>query len=341
MALAAAALTAAPPSDRCRVDPLVSDVPVQGAAPTLDPKLVNAGGRAPRREPLVGRRQRDQERDPLRRTRRAARSGAVARRSVAGGPTGEVFADRREVPGRLDGGHSAPRPRTSSSRVRTGRPRVERRARPTPSSPSIAQRRARSTRGSRSPRTPGTLPVRDRLPQRARRRVRRRIATGNAPGAFVDPKLPEGLRAFRDPGPRRPHLRHLRGAGRATEDEWRAGARLRRHVRPRWELARTSSAAGPAERSWGIAWPRRFGRFGGDLLVGNFGDGQINAFEENRTASSGPRHAPGQVDGKSSTSTALGAQFGNGDTNGPPDHAVFTAGPDDESHGLFGMITSG
>jgi LmbE family N-acetylglucosaminyl deacetylase len=32
-------------------------------------------------------------------------------------------------------------------------------------------------------------------------------------------------------------------------------------------------------------------------------------------------------------------QFGNGGQNGTPDTLFFTAGPDDESHGLFGTIT--
>ena len=31
---------------------------------------------------------------------------------------------------------------------------------------------------------------------------------------------------------------------------------------------------------WGLAWaPEGFGKFSGDLLVGNFGDGRINAYE--------------------------------------------------------------
>src|SRR4029453_10146282 len=38
---------------------------------------------------------------------------------------------------------------------------------------------------------------------------------------------------------------------------------------------------GQLNAPWGLALaPEGFGRFGGDLLVGNFGDGQINAYEE-------------------------------------------------------------
>src|SRR5207237_7109553 len=38
---------------------------------------------------------------------------------------------------------------------------------------------------------------------------------------------------------------------------------------------------GQLNAPWGLAWaPANFGRFSGDLLVGNFGDGQINAYHE-------------------------------------------------------------
>jgi hypothetical protein len=38
---------------------------------------------------------------------------------------------------------------------------------------------------------------------------------------------------------------------------------------------------GQLNAPWGLAWaPDGLGTFGGDLLVGNFGDGQINAYAE-------------------------------------------------------------
>jgi uncharacterized protein (TIGR03118 family) len=81
-----------------------------------------------------------------------------------------------------------------------------------------------------------------------------------------------------------------------------------------------------------------FGRYAGDLLVGNFGDGQINAYEE---TASGFEHrgtlrdASGQklvIDG------LWALELGNAGSNGTPDQLFFTAGPNEESHGLFGMI---
>lgn len=93
---------------------------------------------------------------------------------------------------------------------------------------------------------------------------------------------------------------------------------------------------------WGLALaPADFGRFSGDLLVGNFGDGRINAFEpqsnDHFTFRGQLRDGTGQpieIDGL----WALG--FGNGGNAGPTRTLFFTAGPDEETHGLFGRITS-
>src|SRR6266511_4208003 len=82
---------------------------------------------------------------------------------------------------------------------------------------------------------------------------------------------------------------------------------------------------------------------GGDLLVGNFGDGQISAFAPQ---SDGTFELVGQLrtsDHKPVTIDGLWLlQFGKGAANnGPPTTLFFTAGPDDETHGLFGTITAG
>ena len=103
---------------------------------------------------------------------------------------------------------------------------------------------------------------------------------------------------------------------------------------------------GQLNAPWGLAWaPPSFGRFGGDLLVGNFGDGNINAY---RPILGGALFVPqGQLrttDGRIIAIDGLWAlEFGNGNlaNNGPTDTLFFTAGPDDESNGLFGNITAG
>jgi uncharacterized protein (TIGR03118 family) len=98
---------------------------------------------------------------------------------------------------------------------------------------------------------------------------------------------------------------------------------------------------------WGMALaPRTFGRFRGDLLVGNFGDGRINAFRE----SGGHWRYDGTLqrrDGKPVVVNGLwGLAFGNGGTAGPTGTLFFASGPHDWRgvtelgvHGLVGSIS--
>jgi len=98
---------------------------------------------------------------------------------------------------------------------------------------------------------------------------------------------------------------------------------------------------GPLNSPWGMAIaPTGFGSFGNDLLVGNFGDGTINAFDP----STG--NFLGQLDGANGMPLVnLGLwdlTFGNGGSGGSKSDLFFTAGiPGDgmvEDHGLFGSI---
>jgi uncharacterized protein (TIGR03118 family) len=97
---------------------------------------------------------------------------------------------------------------------------------------------------------------------------------------------------------------------------------------------------GQLNAPWGLALaPASFGRYAGDLLVGNFGDGQINAYEE---TAAGFEHRGTLRDasgGKLVIDGLWALEFGNAGSNGNPDTLFFTAGPNDESHGLFGTIT--
>jgi uncharacterized protein (TIGR03118 family) len=100
---------------------------------------------------------------------------------------------------------------------------------------------------------------------------------------------------------------------------------------------------GQLNAPWGLALaPASFGRFGGDLLVGNFGDGEINAYEELPNGHFAHRGELRGADGSPLAIDGLWAlAFGNGATAGPTSTLFFTAGPDEESHGLFGSITPG
>lgn len=87
---------------------------------------------------------------------------------------------------------------------------------------------------------------------------------------------------------------------------------------------------------WGVAFaPAGFGPFGGDVIVGNFGDGRINVFSPfgrfiDRLRSQNGK--PLVIDG------LWGLLPGNS-TFGGVGSLIFSAGPDDESHGLLGTLT--
>jgi uncharacterized protein (TIGR03118 family) len=89
---------------------------------------------------------------------------------------------------------------------------------------------------------------------------------------------------------------------------------------------------------WGMALaPADFGALSNTLLVGNFGNGHINAFDPWTGA------LLGHMIRQNGTTLAIDGlwalHFGNGAAAGPTNSLLFTAGPEDESHGLFGAIT--
>ncbi|MDB5335759.1 MAG: hypothetical protein JWN70_1378 [Planctomycetaceae bacterium] len=96
---------------------------------------------------------------------------------------------------------------------------------------------------------------------------------------------------------------------------------------------------GPLNAPWGLAQaPDDFGRFSNDLLVGNFGDGTVDAFDPDTGDFLG---VVTDTSGNPLTIDGLWAiKFGNGAAGGDTDDIYFTAGPDDESHGLFGELGS-
>ncbi len=94
---------------------------------------------------------------------------------------------------------------------------------------------------------------------------------------------------------------------------------------------------GQLNSPWGLAIaPAGFGRFGGDLLVGNFGDGHINAYSLTHGEDG---NALRDTSGRRISIDGLwGLMFGNG-VAGAPSTLIFSAGPGGEAHGLLGTIT--
>jgi uncharacterized protein (TIGR03118 family) len=104
----------------------------------------------------------------------------------------------------------------------------------------------------------------------------------------------------------------------------------------RGALVRRFASGGSLNSPWGLAFaPATFGNFHNDVLVGNFGDGRINAFTPSGTFRGqlkSETNAPIQNDG------LWGLRFGNGGSGGDVNTLFFAAGINDEADGLFGSI---
>jgi uncharacterized protein (TIGR03118 family) len=101
-------------------------------------------------------------------------------------------------------------------------------------------------------------------------------------------------------------------------------------------IARVASQ-GALNAPWGMVLaPAGFGKFSNHLLIGNFGDGTINAYDPvsgNFAGTlAGSDQQPIRISG------LWGLAFGNGFAGQPVNTLFFAAGPDDEKHGLYGRI---
>lgn len=118
------------------------------------------------------------------------------------------------------------------------------------------------------------------------------------------------------------------GAGHGFVDEFSLSGHLIDRV----------ASGGPLNSPWGLAIaPQSFGSLAGDLLVGNFGDGTIDAFDPHSNKFAG------QLLGADGKPIAIGDLWsistGGGGSGGDPNTLYFTAGVQDEAHGLFGSLT--
>ena len=101
-------------------------------------------------------------------------------------------------------------------------------------------------------------------------------------------------------------------------------------------LIRRFDSRGRLNSPWGIARASfAFGPFSGKILVGNFGDGRINVFDNDGTLVDQLE----DVHGKPLVIEGLWTLTLGGGRNSSPDTLYFSAGPNDETNGLFGTIT--
>jgi uncharacterized protein (TIGR03118 family) len=108
---------------------------------------------------------------------------------------------------------------------------------------------------------------------------------------------------------------------------------------PDGSLEKRFVSKGQLNAPWGIAWaPASFFGEGGQnaILIGNFGDGSINAYSEDGDFLGQLRHhgKPIKIEGLWGIAFAPATA-----TTVSPNALYFAAGPDDEEHGLFGYIT--
>ena len=161
----------------------------------------------------------------------------------------------------------------------------------------------------------------------------------DASGRFKDPDLPPGYSPFNIPAiqgdlyvtyafHKAGDHDETAGKGLGIVDIYDADGNLVRRV----------AKGGKLNAPWGVALaPANFGTHSNRLLVGNFGDGAINVFDAHNGTSKGQLRG---ADGKPLKIDGLwGLQFGNGVDAQLTSTLYFTAGPSDESKGLYGSLT--
>ena len=163
-----------------------------------------------------------------------------------------------------------------------------------------------------------------------------KYAATKVSGGFADPGVPAGYApfniwplggklyvAYAKQGP----LSGVAGAGSGYVSVFDFDGTLQKHL----------ISGGPLNAPWGLAIaPSTFGAFGGNLLVGNFGDGTINAFDLNTGAAQGTLQGS---DGNPIVYSGLWALiFGNGGTGGDRNTLYITAGVGGLAHGLFSSL---
>jgi uncharacterized protein (TIGR03118 family) len=159
----------------------------------------------------------------------------------------------------------------------------------------------------------------------------------STPGAFTDPSMPSdyapfGIQAIGG----RLVVTYAKTQSGSTDEQHGAGFGFVDVYTQDGVLVSHLVSQGHLNAPWGLVQaPMGFGRFGGALLVGNFGDGRINAYDMGTGRWLGALRRPGG--GALAVSGLWGLRFGNGTMGGSRD-LVFSAGIDDEAHGLLGEI---
>jgi len=156
-------------------------------------------------------------------------------------------------------------------------------------------------------------------------------------GRFVDPLLPRGYAPFdiAELGGRL-YVTYAKPDAAREDDVAGPGHGFVDVFSNNGTILRRVATRGALNSPWGLAMaPASFGRFSGALLVGNFGDGRINAYDPATGLYLGQLRG---VNGRPIAIDGLWSlRFGNGNA-AKTNELIFSSGPDDEAHGLLGKL---
>ncbi|WP_213307199.1 TIGR03118 family protein [Paraburkholderia sacchari] len=160
-------------------------------------------------------------------------------------------------------------------------------------------------------------------------------------GTFQDPTLPAGFAPF---GIQlidsKLFVSYAKQDAAAHDDVAGAGMGLIDVFSPSGQFIQRFATGGVLNAPWGMALsPADFGRFSHAVLIGNFGDGMIHAFDPITGSMLGNLE---QHPGTPIVESGLwGMAFGNGLDSQPSNTLFFAAGLNDEADGLYGRIDVG
>jgi uncharacterized protein (TIGR03118 family) len=169
--------------------------------------------------------------------------------------------------------------------------------------------------------------------------VRGNPGAPNLTGQFTDPNLPSGYAPFNvmNLGGMVYVSYAVKGPGKDEVDG--PGNGIVSVFDTNGNFVQRLATGGVLNAPWGMALaPAGFGDVGGDLLVGNFGDGTIHAF--NPTSGALVETLMNANGGVLTIDGLWALGFGNGAGSGPKSTLYFTAGPNGEADGLFGQLVA-
>jgi uncharacterized protein (TIGR03118 family) len=159
--------------------------------------------------------------------------------------------------------------------------------------------------------------------------------------AFVDPTLPSGFSPYNvQVLAGNVYLTYAQHAPAALRETTGAGLGYVSQFTHDGTFVKRIASAGQLNAPWGLAMaPSAFGSFSGALLVGNFGDGHITAFNPTTGALIG--QIPDATGAPLAVPGLWGMTVGNGVAAGKTTQLYVTAGSQAETHGLFATISYG